>query len=178
MPGPTEISLAQYTWAQWKRDADAARARARRAAWFAFGAATAAVAWAGLANVEGTWRYSVVVYAPVVGWIVFEPTAKAAMRRVFQTTGAAMRYRLVPALVPRASDAQLAQLAAVNAVSIGPRHLRAVDTGKEVVVSVGRSSGGYAADGFLIADAGDSAGWGDIGGGFGGGGGGDGGGGG
>ena len=182
MPYATQISLSQYTWAQWKREAHAAQDRARSAAWFASGVATAAAVWAGLANVEGEWRFSVVIYAPIAGLIVFGPTTRAVMRRVFQATGAAMRYRLVPALVPHASDAQLAQLAAHDAVSIGSRRLRAADTGKEVVVSVGDASGGYAGgDAFLVGDVGDSAGQGDFsgdfGGGFGGGGGGDGGGG-
>ena len=178
MPPVNQISLSLYTWALWKREADAALARARRAAWFASGVATAAAVWAGLANVEGEWRYSVVVYAPIAGWIVFQPTTRAAMRRMFRATGAAMRYRLVPALVPQASDAQLAHLAAHDAVSIGSRRLRADDTGKEVIVSVGSSAGGYPeGDLFLLGDVGDSAGGGDFGGGFGGGGGGDGGGG-
>ncbi len=178
MPGPGEISLSLYTWALWKREAHAALARAKRAAWFASGIATAAAVWAGLSNVEGEWRYSVIIYAPIAGWLVFQPTTRAAMRRVFQATGAAMRYRLVPALVPHASDAQLAQLAANDAVTIGSRRLRAVDTGKEVIVSVGSSSGGYVGgDAYLIDDVGGTAGGGDFGGGFGGGGGGDGGGG-
>ncbi len=165
--------MSQYTWALWKREAQRARARAGRAAWFASGIATAAAIWVGLANAEGEWRYSVVIYAPVAGWIVFEPTARTALRRVFQATGAAMRYRLVPALVPHASDAQLATLAAHDAVSIGSRRLRAVDTGREVIVSVGDASGGFAAgDVYLIEDPGT-----DVAGGFDGGGGGDGGGG-
>ena len=180
MPGPGEISLSQYTWALWKREAHAALARAKRAAWFAAGIATAAAVWAGIANVEGEWRYSVVIYAPMAGWIVYEPTARVVMRRIFQATGAAMRYRLVPALVPHASDAQLAQLAAHDAVSIGSQRLRAVDTGKEVIVSARPT--GYVMDDAAVmggeggsSDAGDiggSAGWGDGGGGFGGGGGG------
>ena len=119
MSGPGEISLSLYTWGVWKREAHAALARAKRAAWFAAGIATAAAVGAGIANVEGEWRYSVVIYAPIAGWIVFQPTARFAMRGVFRATGAAMRYRLVPALVPHASDAQLAQLAAHDAVSIG-----------------------------------------------------------
>lgn len=177
MPPATQISLSQYTWAVWKREAEAALARARKAAWFASGVATAAAVWAGLANVEGEWQYSVVVYAPIAGWIVFQPTARFAMRGVFQATGDAMRYRLVPALVPRASDAQLAHLAAHDAVSIGSRRLRADDTGKEVIVSVVDASGGYiGGDTYLIDDVGNPGG-GDFGGGFGGGGGGDGGGG-
>ena len=178
MPGPGEISLSQYTWALWKREAQVAEARARRAAWFASGVATAAAVWAGLSNVEGEWRYSVVVYAPLAGLIVFGPTTRALMRRMFQATGAAMRYRLVPALVPHAHDAQLAQLAAHDAVSIGSHRLRAVDTGKEVIVSVGNVSGGYiGGDAYLVDEVGDPAGGVDFGGGFGGGGGGDGGGG-
>ncbi len=100
-------------------------------------------------------RYSVIIHAPIAGWRVFQPTTRAAMRRVFQATGAAMRYRLVPALVPHASDAQLAQLAANDAVTIGSRRLRAVDTGREVIVSVGDASGGFAAgDVYLIEDPG------------------------
>ncbi len=181
MTGPSEIVLAQYTWAQWKREAKTARARARRAAWIAYGIATGAMVWAGLANVEGTWRYSVIVYAPVLGLVVFEPTARAAMRRLFRSTGTAMRYRLVPALVPHASDAQLAQLAALDVVTIGSWHLHAVDTGKAVVVSVGHPAGGFGSTELVFGDVADSTGsvdfGGDYGGGFGGGGGGDGGGG-
>ena len=181
MTGPTELVLAQYTWAQWKREAQTARALAKRTAWIAYGLATGAIVWAGLANVEGTWRYSVIVYAPVLGLAVFEPTSRAAMRRLFRSTGTSMRYRLVPALVPHASDAQLAQLAALDVVTIGSRLLRAVDTGKAVVVSAGHPSGGFGSTELVGGDIAESTGsvdfGGDYGGGFGGGGGGDGGGG-
>jgi hypothetical protein len=192
---PTQISLSQYTWAQWKREASAARDRAGRVAWVVFGLVTIAVAWVGLAEVEGTWRYSVIIYAPIVGLIPFEPTSKLAMRRTFRATGAAMRYRLVPALVPHATDAHLAELVTRNHVLIHGDHLRAVDTGKEVIVSVNPPSstswtggsandvvvgdidgGGYAGGGDAVGDGG--GGFGDGGGGGFGGGGGDGGGGG
>lgn len=133
---------------------------------------TLAVVLAGLAFGEGVWRYSVIIYAPLVAWIVFEPTTRAVMRREFQTTGAAMRYRLVPALVPRASDAELAELAARDVVPLGAWVLRAVDTGKEVVVSAGRSSTALTDDGVVVVDLDDggSAGWTDGGGFVGGGG--------
>jgi hypothetical protein len=169
----THITLSLYTWALWKRDALAARIRAKRAAWFAFSVVTIAAALIGIANVEGTWRYSVIVYAPVAGLVVFEPVSRFAMRSVFRTTGAAMRYRLVPSLVAQATDAQLAELAARNAVNIGKKSLQAVDTGKEVIVSAG-PAWGYATGGDLsiVADVDGAAGWGDGGGGFGGGGGG------
>ena len=166
----THITLSLYTWALWKRDALAARTRAKRAAWFAFSVVTIAAALIGLANVEGTWRYSVIVYAPVAGLVVFEPVSRFAMRSVFRTTGAAMRYRLVPSLVAQATDAQLAELAAHNAVNVGKKSLQAVDTGKEVVVSAGPAWGYMDGEVAIIDDAG--AGWGDGGGGFGGGGGG------
>jgi uncharacterized membrane protein YgcG len=177
----TQVTLSQYTWAQWKRNALTARARAKRAAWFAFSVVTIAAALIGLANVEGTWRYSVIVYAPVAGLVVFEPASRVAMRSVFRTTGEAMRYRLVPSLVAQATDAQLAELAATNFVNVGRRSLQAVDTGKEVIVSAGPAWGHAYDDASIYGDAGDAggaAGWGDGGGGFGGGGGGDGGGGG
>jgi len=179
MSGPAQVSLSQYTWAQWKREALTAGDRARRTAWFASGVVTAAVIAAGWANVEGTWRYSVIIYAPVAGAIVFGPATRLVMRSAFRATGAAMRYRLVPSLVMRATDAQLAELATRNAVSIGGRTLQAVDTGKEVIVSVGRVPSGLTRPEAIVGDldAGGSDGWGDGGGGFGGGGGGDGGGG-
>jgi len=179
MSGSSQVSLAQYTWAQWKREALTAGDRARRLAWIAFGVVTAAVVAAGWANVEGTWRYSVIVYAPVAGAIVFGPATRLVMRSTFRTTGAAMRYRLVPSLVAHATDAQLAELAARNAVTIGGRTLQAVDTGKEVIVSSGRVSGRIAGTEVIVGDLDASGfdGWGDAGGGFGGGGGGDGGGG-
>jgi uncharacterized membrane protein YgcG len=163
----THITLSLYTWAQWKRDAVAARTRAKRAAWFAFSVVTIAAALVGVANVEGTWRYSVIVYAPVAGLVVFEPVSRVAMRSVFRTTGAAMRYRLVPSLVAQATDAQLAELAATNFVNVGKRSLQAVDTGKEVIVSAGPAWGYAGGEVSIIDDAG--AGGGDGGGGFGGG---------
>jgi hypothetical protein len=178
MPNPPEVSLAQYTWAAWKREALTARARARRTAWLAFGVVTAAVILAGWSNVDGTWRYSVIVYAPVVALIVFGPVERLSVRSSFRTTGAAMRYRLVPRLVAHATDEQLAELAASNSVSIDGRLLEAVDTGKEVIVSVGRARGSFGGEAGVFEDVG-GADWGegggfggDGGGGFGGGGGG------
>ena len=169
MSQATQITLSLYTWALWKRDALAARARAQRAAWFAFSVVTIAAALIGLANVEGTWRYSVIVYAPVAGLVVFEPASRVAMRSMFRTTGEAMRYRLVPSLVDRATDAQLAELAARNVVIVGKRSLQAVDTGKEVVVSAGPAWGhATGGDVSIVADADGAAGWGDGGGGGGG----------
>jgi len=178
MSQATHVALSQYTWALWKRDALAARARAKRAAWFAFSVVTIAAALIGLANVEGTWRYSVVVYAPVVGLLAFEPASRVAMRSVFRSTGEAMRYRLVPTLVAHATDAQLAELAAHSFVNVDKRSLQAVDTGKEIIVSSGPAWGHAVGEVSVIDDAGGTAGWGDGGGGFGSGGGGDGGGGG
>jgi len=168
----TQITLSLYTWAHWKRDALAARTRAKRAAWFAFSVVTTAAALVGVANVDGAWRYSVIVYAPVVGLIVFEPVSRVAMRNVFRTTAAAMRYRLVPSLVAQATDAQLAELAATNSVNVGKRSLHAVDTGKEVIVSAGPAWGYADGELAIIDDAGAGGGWGDGGGDFGGGGGG------
>jgi len=172
VPNATQVSLSQYTWAQWKREAFAARDGANRVAWFVFGLVTIAVAWVGLAQVEGTWRYSVIVYAPFVGLIPFAPASKLAMRRTFRATGAAMRYRLVPALVPHATDLQLAELATRNQVLIRGVHLRAVDTGKEVVVSAHTSSTAWTAGDALAGEAGGDADEVDVGGGFDGGGGG------
>ncbi len=103
-----------------------------------------------------------IIYAPIVGLIVFEPARRIAMRSLFRTTGAAMRYRLVPSLVAQATDAQLAELAARNAVSIRGQSLRAVDTGKEVIVWTEASGyfGGEAAvlDDFGSVEMGDGGG--------------------
>jgi len=136
-----------------------------------FGLVTIAVVWVGLAEVEGTWRYSVIVYAPIVGLISFAPTSKLAMRRTFRATGTAMRYRLVPALVPHATDPQLAELATRNHVLIRGVHLRAVDTGKEVIVSAHTSSTAWTAGDVLGGEAGGDPDEVDVGGGLGGGGG-------
>jgi hypothetical protein len=111
----------------------------------------------------------VIIYAPIVGLIVFEPARRIAMRSLFQTTGAAMRYRLVPSLVAQATDAQLAELAARNAVSIRGQSLRAVDTGKEVIVWT-EASGYFGGEAAVLDDFG-SVEMGDGGGGFAGGGG-------
>ncbi len=153
----TRISLSQYTWAQWKQEAFAARDWAVKVAWVVFGLVTIAVAWVGLAEVEGTWRYSVIVYAPIAGLIPFEPASKLAMRRTFRATGAAMRYRLVPALVPHATDAQLAELVMRNHVLIRGVHLRAVDTGKEVIVSAHTSATAWTAADATGAEGGGGA---------------------
>jgi hypothetical protein len=134
-PGPTEIAFSQSTWNQWKLEASAVRARARKSAIAASVVATLAAGLVGLALTDGTWRYSAVLYAPLAGLIAHEVVAARTLRRAFRTTGAAMRYRIVPALATQASDAELSQLAASNGVSIGPWLLRAVDTGNEVIVS-------------------------------------------
>ena len=170
------VAIDSYRWRLWKDAALASERAAKRLANLGFVLVTTAAAVLGVMTLNDEWRYSAIVYAPVLGFLVWE-TIKSAIGPIrFRAAAHSIREVLVPGLVDRIDDAQVLQLARYGGVLVGGQSVRVIDDGgyvQFVIAGDDEESNALAggANGFVgSSDSGDFAGGGDFGGGGGGGG--------
>ncbi len=112
---------------RWRVLRDSALAIATTAKLFAnvaFGLATVVSAALGLRAVDAEWKYSVLIYAPVVGLLARAVVEQATVASRSSRVTRSMRELLVPDVVERIDDSQLLVLARWGGVVVGGQTIR------------------------------------------------------
>lgn len=172
MDDRSAVAIDSYRWRTWKDTALSAERSAKRFANVAFVLVTFIAAVLGVMTLNEEWRYSAIVYAPVLGFLVWETVESSIGPGRFQAVAHSMREVLVPDLVDAIDDSQLLQLARFEVVHVSGQTIRVIDDGGYVQFVIPEDDedsipewGGGGGEGF--ADSGDFGG-GDFGGGGGG----------
>lgn len=88
-----------------------------------------AAAVLGIVTLNDEWRYSAIIYAPVLGFLVWE-TIKGRIEQVrFRAVTHSLREVLVPGLVDAIDDAHLRQLVRYEVVYASGQKIRVIDDG-------------------------------------------------
>ncbi len=132
MAHDSRVTVDSSTWGSWKADATDTADVATLGGNWSFGLVAATSAAVGLLMLPADWRYSALIYAPVLGLGARAIAARLVTASRFRDGAGSMRAALVPKLVEKIPDSKLHELALKGRTTFGSLLVFAMETRRSV----------------------------------------------
>ncbi|MEO6472547.1 MAG: hypothetical protein ABIR57_11355 [Aeromicrobium sp.] len=140
------VAIDSYRWRTWTDAASSVQTAAKRLANAGFVLVTLVAAGFGAMTLRGEWRYSAIVYAPVLGFLMWEAIESSVAPVRFRPVAQSMREVLVPDLVDAIDDSRLLQLARFKSARVSGQTIRVIDEGGYVQFVIAGEDEDFGAD--------------------------------